>query len=212
MTSIRARTVRRGLTSKGFDEVNRGDVFFHFIVNGKKSGIHTMMSHGETYCGTKYLTTMARQLGLKRDAARAARRVSALSRRVPEAAPRARQALATRGEGEHMDLRERVTTNPAAVPRPGLHQRHADPGCGRPRQPCDWHFRRGDPRRVPRPPAGRRQSRHRLRGRPRPRTTAAASRICVTRFKLDENLPARNADALRKAGHDHRIRVWQLER
>ena len=26
-----------------------------------------MMSHGETYCGTKYLTTMARQLGLKRD-------------------------------------------------------------------------------------------------------------------------------------------------
>jgi len=26
-----------------------------------------MMSHGETYCGTEYLTTMARQLGLKRD-------------------------------------------------------------------------------------------------------------------------------------------------
>lgn len=45
MTSIQARTVRRGLTSKGFDEVNRG----------------------ETSCGTKYLTTMARQLGLKRD-------------------------------------------------------------------------------------------------------------------------------------------------
>ena len=67
MTSIQARTVRRGLTSKGFDEVNRGDIFYHFVVNGKKSGIHTMMSHGETYCGTKYLTTMARQLGLKRD-------------------------------------------------------------------------------------------------------------------------------------------------
>jgi hypothetical protein len=26
-----------------------------------------MMSHGEIYCGTRYLTTMARQLGLKRD-------------------------------------------------------------------------------------------------------------------------------------------------
>ena len=51
MTSLKARTVRRGLASKGFDE----------------SGIHTMMSHAETYCGTKYLTTMARQLGLKRD-------------------------------------------------------------------------------------------------------------------------------------------------
>jgi len=29
--------------------------------------MRAMMSHGETYCGTKYLTTMARQLGLKRD-------------------------------------------------------------------------------------------------------------------------------------------------
>jgi len=67
LTSIRAKTVRRGLTSKGFDEVNRGDIFYHFIVNGKKSGMRAMMSHGETYCGTKYLTTMARQLGLKRD-------------------------------------------------------------------------------------------------------------------------------------------------
>ena len=54
------------MTSKGFDEVNRGDIFYHFIVNGKKSGIHTMMSYGETSCGTKYLTTMARRLGLKR--------------------------------------------------------------------------------------------------------------------------------------------------
>ena len=45
MTSIKARTVKRGLTSKGFDEVNRG----------------------ETYCGTRYLTTMARQLGLNRE-------------------------------------------------------------------------------------------------------------------------------------------------
>ena len=26
-----------------------------------------MISHGETYCGARYLTTMARQLGLKRD-------------------------------------------------------------------------------------------------------------------------------------------------
>ena len=25
-----------------------------------------MISHGETYCGARYLTTMARQLGLKR--------------------------------------------------------------------------------------------------------------------------------------------------
>jgi hypothetical protein len=25
------------------------------------------MSHAETYCGTKYLTTMARQLGVERD-------------------------------------------------------------------------------------------------------------------------------------------------
>jgi len=36
-------------------------------VCGKESGIHTMMSHGEIYCGTSCLTTMARQLGLKRD-------------------------------------------------------------------------------------------------------------------------------------------------
>jgi hypothetical protein len=49
------------LTSKGFDEVNHGDIFYHFIVNGKKSAIHTLMSHGETSCGTKCLTTMARQ-------------------------------------------------------------------------------------------------------------------------------------------------------
>jgi hypothetical protein len=53
------------LTSKGFDEVNRGDIY-HFIVNGKKLAIHTMMSHGETYFGTKYLATTARQLGLER--------------------------------------------------------------------------------------------------------------------------------------------------
>jgi hypothetical protein len=33
-------------------------------VCGKESGIHTMMSHGEIYCGTSCLTTMARQLGL----------------------------------------------------------------------------------------------------------------------------------------------------
>jgi len=26
-----------------------------------------MISHGETYCGARYLTTMARQPGLKRD-------------------------------------------------------------------------------------------------------------------------------------------------
>ena len=45
---LKARTFSRDLTSKGFDEVNRGDIFDHFIVNGKKSGIHTMMSHGET--------------------------------------------------------------------------------------------------------------------------------------------------------------------
>jgi len=67
LTSIQARIIQRGLTSKGFDEVNRGDIFYHFIVNGKKSGIHTMISHGEPCCGAKYLTTMARQLGLKRD-------------------------------------------------------------------------------------------------------------------------------------------------
>ena len=34
---------------------------------GTESGIDTMMSHGETSCETKYLTTKARQLGLKCD-------------------------------------------------------------------------------------------------------------------------------------------------
>ena len=64
MKPKKAHIVRSSLLKKGFLEVNRDHGFFILHVDGKKTGIHTKISHGENEIATSLLSMMARQLKL----------------------------------------------------------------------------------------------------------------------------------------------------
>ena len=61
-----AREVASALLAKGFLKKENDHSFFTLWVDGKKTIIHTKISHGEKEIGDSLLGTMARQLGLTR--------------------------------------------------------------------------------------------------------------------------------------------------
>jgi hypothetical protein len=61
--SKKAREVRQALVGKGFREDAKRDHLYYFLyVDGRKSAIHTKISHNETEIGQALLSLMARQL------------------------------------------------------------------------------------------------------------------------------------------------------
>lgn len=62
MATRKAREIKEGLTKKGFIAVQRDHPYLFFSVEGRKSGIHTKISHGNKECGDNILSLVARQL------------------------------------------------------------------------------------------------------------------------------------------------------
>jgi hypothetical protein len=61
---LKARDVKKSLKAKGFGEENRDHFYYFFVYNGKKSPIHTKISHGETDIDDRNCASMARQIKL----------------------------------------------------------------------------------------------------------------------------------------------------
>jgi predicted RNA binding protein YcfA (HicA-like mRNA interferase family) len=62
----RAKDVAAGLEAKGFRRENSKDVHYRLFVDGKKTIVYTMISHGEKEIHDGLLGTMARQVKLTR--------------------------------------------------------------------------------------------------------------------------------------------------
>lgn len=62
MATRKAREIKEGLTKKGFITVQRDHTYLFFSVGGRKSGIHTKISHGNKEYGDNILSLIARQL------------------------------------------------------------------------------------------------------------------------------------------------------
>ena len=62
---IKAKKVAASLKNKGLVELrDHGDKQYRLWLDGKKTGVSTMISHGDLDLGTVYLSSMARQLEL----------------------------------------------------------------------------------------------------------------------------------------------------
>lgn len=62
---IEKREVEASLPSKGFVRDNSGDhIYFHFMYDGKTTGIHTYVSHGARSIGDPLISAMKKQLHL----------------------------------------------------------------------------------------------------------------------------------------------------
>ena len=62
---IKAKKVAAGLRKKGLVELkDHGDKQYRLWADGKKTGVSTMISHGDLDLGTVYLRSMAKQLEL----------------------------------------------------------------------------------------------------------------------------------------------------
>lgn len=57
-----AREVDSSLTSKGFQKVDRDHHFYFLWVNGKKTAVRTMISHGEKEISDSNCGNMAKQM------------------------------------------------------------------------------------------------------------------------------------------------------
>ena len=62
MATRKAREIKEGLTKKGFAAVQRDHTYLFFSVEGRKSGVHTKISHGNKEYGDNILSLVARQL------------------------------------------------------------------------------------------------------------------------------------------------------
>lgn len=63
----KAADVATGLQKKGFEEnTKRKDIHYHLYLNGKKTRVFTMISHGEKEIHDGLIGTMARQVGLSK--------------------------------------------------------------------------------------------------------------------------------------------------
>ena len=60
------REILSGLRKKGFVEKSGDHKYLHLVVRGKKTIIHTKISHGEREIGDNLLGLMARQVCLSR--------------------------------------------------------------------------------------------------------------------------------------------------
>ncbi len=66
MATRKAREIKEGLTKKGFIAVQRDHTYLFFSVEGRKSGIHTKISHGRSEYGDNLLSFVAKELHLSR--------------------------------------------------------------------------------------------------------------------------------------------------
>jgi hypothetical protein len=62
MATRKAREIKEGLTKKGFIAYQRDHTYLFFSVEGRKSGVHTKISHGNNEYGDNMLSLVARQL------------------------------------------------------------------------------------------------------------------------------------------------------
>lgn len=62
MATRRGREIQEGLTKKGFIAVQRHHTFLFLTVEGRKSSVHTKISHGNKEFGDNVLSLVARQL------------------------------------------------------------------------------------------------------------------------------------------------------
>ena len=64
MATRKAQEIKEGLTKKGFVAVQRDHTYLFFSVAGRKSGIHTKISHGIKEYGVNLLSFVAKELKL----------------------------------------------------------------------------------------------------------------------------------------------------
>ena len=62
MATRKAREIKEGLIKKGFIAYQRDHTYLFFSVEGRKSGVHTKISHGTKEYGDNILSLVARQL------------------------------------------------------------------------------------------------------------------------------------------------------
>ena len=62
MATRKAREIKEGLTKKGFMSVQRDHTYLFLSVEGRKSSVHTKISHGHREYGDNLLSLVARGL------------------------------------------------------------------------------------------------------------------------------------------------------
>ena len=66
MTSRKGREIRSALRSKGFEETESDHHRLLHVYKGRRTGIHTKVSHGKTEYGDNLLAQVAKQLRIKK--------------------------------------------------------------------------------------------------------------------------------------------------
>lgn len=61
---LKVRTIQTALRRKGFEERQGSHYFYHLYVDGKKTRVHTMVSHGDREIGDKLIKDMSKELML----------------------------------------------------------------------------------------------------------------------------------------------------
>lgn len=64
MTTVKTRKIKSGLQSKGFNIEEKDHTYLYFVVDGKKQGPSTQISHGVSEYSDSLLSKMVRQLSL----------------------------------------------------------------------------------------------------------------------------------------------------
>ena len=69
MSSLKKRSIINSMTKKGFKENTSGDhIYLAFVVDGKKTGIKTKVSHSHSEIGDSLIGLMAKEIKIsKRD-------------------------------------------------------------------------------------------------------------------------------------------------
>lgn len=67
MTSYSSKKISASFIKKGFLEVaDRADKKYYLLLNGRKVGIHTFVSHGTKECGERLISEMKKQVCLSK--------------------------------------------------------------------------------------------------------------------------------------------------
>lgn len=67
MVVFKRRDVESALKQKGFQRKDTHHKFFHLLVNGKKIGVFTKMSHGHTEISDFLINRMAKNIGINKN-------------------------------------------------------------------------------------------------------------------------------------------------
>lgn len=66
MATRKAREIKEGLTKKGFIAVQRDHTYLFLCVEGRKSRVHTKISHGLSEYGDNLLSFVAKELHISK--------------------------------------------------------------------------------------------------------------------------------------------------